>query len=78
MPDDKYGEELMAWIIMNPGAKPLTQEDIQKFAEGQLAHHKIPRYVHIVDSYPMTISGKVRKVAMREEAVKLLGIYDRG
>jgi len=78
VPDDKYGEELMAWIIMNPGAKPLTQEDIQKFAEGQLAHHKIPRYVHIVDSYPMTISGKVRKVAMREEAVKLLGIYDRG
>jgi fatty-acyl-CoA synthase len=72
VPDAHYGEELMAWVVMVPGAEPLTAQAVRQFCEGRLAHYKIPRYVHLVDSYPMTISGKVRKVEMREAAVSLL------
>lgn len=75
VPDEKYGEELMAWIIMNPGAEPLTVEQLREFCEGHLARHKVPRYVHIVEEYPMTLSGKVRKVEMREKAIEILGLY---
>ena len=74
VPDEKYGEELMAWIITAPGHDPLTVEDVKEFATGKLAHYKIPRYVHCVDSFPMTVTGKIRKVDMREEAVALLGL----
>ncbi|MBC2682049.1 AMP-binding protein [Corynebacterium sp. 4HC-13] len=77
VPDEKYGEELMAWIIMNDGAEPLDAEAVKKFAEGHLARHKVPRYVHIVDEYPMTLSGKVRKVEMREKAIEILGLFDK-
>ena len=76
VPDPKYGEELMAWIVMRPGAEPLTARGIREFCEGRLARYKIPRYVHIVDSFPMTITGKIRKVEMREQAVDLLGLHD--
>ncbi|MET3804297.1 fatty-acyl-CoA synthase [Nakamurella sp. UYEF19] len=74
VPDKRYGEELMAWVRMREGATPLTAEDIREFCTGRLAHFKIPRYVHIVDDFPMTVTGKVRKVQMREEAVGLLGL----
>ncbi len=74
VPDAKYGEELMAWIRLRPGAEPLTAESIRAFCGGQLAHYKIPRYVHIVDEFPMTVTGKVRKVEMRERAVEILGL----
>ncbi len=74
VPDDRYGEELMAWIRMRDGATPLTAADVREFCAGKLAHFKIPRYVHIVDAFPMTVTGKVRKVQMREEAVVLLGL----
>ena len=74
VPDDRYGEELMAWIRMRDGATPLTVADVRDFCDGKLAHFKIPRYVHIVDDFPMTVTGKVRKVQMREEAVTLLGL----
>ncbi|MGH3518358.1 MAG: AMP-binding enzyme, partial [Haloechinothrix sp.] len=73
VPDEKYGEELMAWIRMREGAEPLTAETVREFAGGKLAHYKIPRYVHIVDEFPMTVTGKVRKVQMREEAAGILG-----
>ena len=73
VPDDKYGEEIMAWVILHEGAEPLTLEKLREFSEGKLARHKIPRYVHVTDSFPMTASGKVRKVEMREIAPKLLG-----
>jgi len=76
VPDARYGEELMAWIVMKPEREPLTAEAIREFCAGQLAYFKIPRYVHLVDSYPMTISGKVRKVEMREQAVTILGLED--
>jgi fatty-acyl-CoA synthase len=74
VPDERYGEELMAWVRMREGAEPLDADSVRAFCTGKLAHYKIPRYVHIVDDFPMTVTGKVRKVEMRAEAVALLGL----
>jgi fatty-acyl-CoA synthase len=76
VPDAKYGEELMAWVRMKEGATSLTTEAVREFCTGKLAHYKIPRYVHIVEEFPMTVTGKIRKVQMRAEAVALLGLQD--
>ncbi|HST67125.1 MAG TPA: AMP-binding protein [Mycobacteriales bacterium] len=76
VPDAKYGEELMAWVRMRPGATPLTADALREFCLGKLAHYKIPRYVHIADEFPMTVTGKVRKVEMRAESVRLLGLEE--
>ncbi|TQM31420.1 AMP-binding protein [Nocardia bhagyanarayanae] len=73
VPDAKYGEELMAWIRMREGATPLDAEALRAFCTGKLAHFKIPRYVHLVDEFPMTVTGKIRKAEMREIAKELLG-----
>ena len=78
VPDARYGEELCAWIRMREGATPLTAEAVRGFATGKLAHYKIPRYVHIVDEFPMTVTGKVRKVEMREKSVAELGLAGQG
>jgi fatty-acyl-CoA synthase len=72
VPDAKYGEELMAWIRLRAGAAPITAESLRDFCTGKLAHYKIPRYVHITDEFPMTVTGKVRKVEMREKSVEIL------
>jgi len=74
VPDARYGEEICAWLRMKPGVKPLDANDIRAFAEGKLAHYKIPRYVHVVEDFPMTVTGKVRKVDMRAESVRLFGL----
>jgi fatty-acyl-CoA synthase len=74
VPDVKYGEELMACIILKPGAEPLDASAVAEFCRGKLAHYKIPRYVDVRESFPMTVSGKIRKVEMREEAVARLGL----
>jgi fatty-acyl-CoA synthase len=74
VPDEKYGEEVCAWVRMKPGKNPLDAQALRDFATGKLAHYKIPRYVHVVDEFPMTVTGKVRKVDMRAETVKLLGL----
>ncbi len=74
VPDPKYGEEICAWIKMRSGAAPLDAPAVQAFSLGKLAHYKIPRYVHVVDEFPMTVTGKVRKVDMRDETVRLLGL----
>jgi len=74
VPDEKFGEELMAWIRLREGATVLDAAAVREFATGKVAHHKIPRYVHVVDAFPMTITGKVRKVEMREQAVHMLGL----
>jgi len=74
VPDEKYGEELCAWVRMKAGKSSLDAQALRDFASGQLAHYKIPRYVHVVDEFPMTVTGKVRKVEMRAETVKLLGL----
>jgi fatty-acyl-CoA synthase len=76
VPDPRFGEELMAWIVMRPGADPLTAAGIRTFCQGRLAHYKVPRYVHIVDAFPMTVTGKIRKVEMRADAVQILGRTD--
>ncbi|MEC3978584.1 AMP-binding protein [Amycolatopsis sp. H20-H5] len=74
VPDTKYGEELMAWIRMRDGAAALTTEAVREFCTGKLAHYKIPRYVHVVDEFPMTVTGKVRKIEMREKSITILGL----
>ena len=74
VPDTRYGEELMAWVRLKPGCDDLTAEQLHEFAAGTLARHKIPRYVHVVDEFPMTVTGKVRKVDMREASIEILGI----
>ena len=74
VPDARYGEEIMAWVKLREGAAELTADDVRAFAAGRLAHYKIPRYVLIVDDFPMTVSGKVRKVEMRARSIELLGL----
>ena len=73
VPDAKYGEELVAWIKPKPGCTP-TDEDIRQFCRGSIAHFKVPRYVRFVDEFPMTVTGKVRKVEMREQSIVELGL----
>ncbi|GEP35748.1 AMP-binding protein [Nocardioides szechwanensis] len=74
VPDEKYGEELCAWIKMRAGAAPLDADSVRAFATGKLAHYKVPRYVRVVDEFPMTVTGKIRKVQMREETARELGL----
>jgi fatty-acyl-CoA synthase len=76
VPDERYGEELMAWVRLREGAEPLTAEALREFCAGKLAHYKVPRYVKVVDGFPMTVTGKVRKVEMREVSVQELGLQD--
>jgi len=74
VPDARFGEELMVWVRLRDGAPPLTIEALREFCAGKLAHYKIPRYVKVVDSFPMTVTGKVRKVEMREVSIAELGL----
>lgn len=76
VPDARYGEELMAWIRLRDGAAALDAERLREFCAGKLAHYKIPRYVHLVEEFPMTVTGKVRKAEMRELARDLLARPD--
>ena len=62
---------------MKPGRRPLDVDAVRVFASDKLAHHKIPRYVRVVDEFPMTVTGKVRKVDMRRESIELLGLDQR-
>jgi fatty-acyl-CoA synthase len=71
VPDERYGEELMAYVIRREGAE-LDEDGVREFCRGRIAHFKVPRYVHFVDSFPMTVTGKVQKFKMREEAMTLL------
>jgi fatty-acyl-CoA synthase len=73
VPDERYGEELMAWVIPRAGST-VSEEEIREFCKGQIARFKIPRYVKLVDSFPMTVTGKVQKFKMREVAIEELGL----
>jgi len=73
IPDEKFVEELCAWIILKP-KETATEDDIREFCNGQIAHYKIPRYIRFVDAFPMTITGKVQKFAMRDTMIEELGI----
>ncbi|WP_258081179.1 AMP-binding protein [Nocardia nova] len=74
IPDPKYGEELVAWIRVREGAATVDAPTLAQFCDGRLAHYKIPRYVHVVDEFPMTVTGKVRKVDIRATSVRLFGV----
>ena len=73
VPDEKYGEEIMAWVKLREG-QAATPEEIRDYCRGKIAHYKIPRHVRFVDAFPMTVTGKVQKFLMREESVKALGL----
>jgi fatty-acyl-CoA synthase len=75
VPDTRYGEELMAWIIPR-GDASIDVEAVREFCQGRIAHYKIPRYVKTVDAFPMTVTGKVQKFKMREQAIDELGLAD--
>ncbi len=73
VPDAKYGEELCAWVILREGVNA-SDEDVRAFCRGKIAHYKIPRYIHFVDAFPMTVTGKVQKFKMRETSTAELGL----
>ena len=73
VPDVKYGEQVMAWVKLREGAEA-TDEEIKEFCRGRIAHFKVPHYVKFVDEFPMTVTGKIRKVEMREVSVAELGL----
>ncbi len=73
VPDERYGEEIMAWIQLRAGATT-TEEDIRAFCRDQIAHFKVPRHISFVTEFPMTVTGKVRKVEMREQSIADLGL----
>jgi fatty-acyl-CoA synthase len=76
VPDQKYGEELCAWVQLKPGVSA-NAEEVQSFCKGQIAHYKIPRYVKFVEAFPMTVTGKVQKFIMREAMMKELGLSEQ-
>jgi fatty-acyl-CoA synthase len=73
VPDAKYGEEIVAWVQLREGAT-VTEGELREFCRGQIAHFKVPRYVRVVDEFPMTVTGKVQKFKMREQAIEELGL----
>jgi fatty-acyl-CoA synthase len=73
VPDQKYGEEICAWIKLREG-QSATPEEIRDFCKGQIAHFKIPRYIEFVPEFPMTITGKIQKFVMREQTIGKLGL----
>jgi fatty-acyl-CoA synthase len=75
VPDEKYGEELCAWVIARPGAD-IDEDAVREYCRGRLAHFKVPRYVIFADEFPMTVTGKVQKFKMRETSVERLGLQD--
>jgi fatty-acyl-CoA synthase len=73
VPDERYGEEIMAWLIPRAGAE-LDPEQVREFCRGKIAHFKVPRYVEVVDEFPMTVTGKVQKFKLRERATEAKGV----
>ena len=71
VPDAKYGEELVAWLRLRDGAT-MTRDELAAYCAGRIAHFKIPRYIHIADEFPMTVTGKVQKYRMREISIEHL------
>jgi fatty-acyl-CoA synthase len=74
VPDEKYGEELVVWIKLRPGAPSIDAASLREFCQGRIARHKIPRYVRLVEEFPMTVTGKIRKVEMRQVSTEELGL----
>ncbi|MDD2546179.1 MAG: AMP-binding protein [Burkholderiaceae bacterium] len=75
VPDEKYGEELCAWVVVKPGQQ-LTEDAIRAFCKGQIAHYKVPRYIRFVEGFPMTVTGKIQKFRIRDEMKSQLGLAE--
>jgi fatty-acyl-CoA synthase len=75
VPDEKYGEELCAWVIARAGAS-VEEDAVREYCRGRLAHFKVPRYVILADEFPMTVTGKVQKYKMREASLERLGLRE--
>ncbi|MBP5609805.1 MAG: AMP-dependent synthetase, partial [Clostridia bacterium] len=73
VPDEQYGEEIMACVILKEG-ESMTVEEMKEYVNSHMARHKVPRYVDFVDSFPMNVAGKILKYKMREDAIKKLGL----
>ena len=73
VPDEQYGEEIMACVILKDG-ETMTEAEMKEFINSHMARHKVPRYIGFVDSFPMNVAGKILKYKMREDAVKKLGL----
>ena len=76
VPDQKYGEEICAWVVPKTGMT-LTLEELRAFCEGRIAHYKIPRYLKVVEGFPLTVTGKVQKYLMRDETKRELGLVEQ-
>jgi fatty-acyl-CoA synthase len=75
VPDPRFGEELMACIVTRGGAA-LDRDAVAEFCRGKIAHYKVPRYVQVVSEFPMTVTGKVQKYKLREQAIEELGLAE--
>jgi fatty-acyl-CoA synthase len=75
VPDANYGEEVCAWVVARHG-QPLGEQEIRDFCQGQIAHYKVPRYVRIVEAFPLTATGKAQKFEMRKAMMAQLGLRD--
>ena len=73
VPDEQYGEEIMASVILKQG-EAMTEDEMKKFVADHMARHKVPKYVEFVDSFPMNVAGKILKYQMRADAIKKLGL----
>jgi fatty-acyl-CoA synthase len=73
VPDEKYGEELCAWIKLRAGAS-MTEDDVRAYCKGRIAHYKVPRYIRFVAEFPLTVTGKVRKFEMQDAMIDELGL----
>ena len=71
LPDQRFGEELCAWIIVKPG-ETLDEDGIREFCKGRIAHYKVPKYIRFVDEFPMTVTGKIQKFRIRELMIEEL------
>jgi fatty-acyl-CoA synthase len=77
VPDEKYGEELCAWIKLHDG-RTMTEQDVRDFCDGRISHQKVPRYIRFVDEFPMTVTGKVQKFQMRDTMIEALDLAQAG
>ncbi len=69
VPDARYGEEIMAWVQTEDGG-PMSVEDVREFCQGRIAHYKVPRYVAVTTEFPMTVTGKIQKFKLRDDAIE--------
>jgi fatty-acyl-CoA synthase len=75
VPDERFGEEICAWVIPREGAT-INLDDVREFCKGKIAHYKIPRYVREATAFPMTVTGKIRKIELREQAIEQLDLRE--